>query len=313
MKTTNIESRLRIAILGLLALVTACKQSGFVSAQQFSQSSASSNTAASVVPPTTGLVLPPTLPSSTPASGNNNYYNFLKSSPLLYSSLSLRTQQEVVANTHYGNKSLVTTTYDANMDAALFYVFENSPSVNIGDQIRHKFTKVSSGNLLFYWEVKWPEYWAQDIEADGVNNYKAFQFSNDGTLNLEIRNRFNQVNAPNVARIDVRGYGNHPTTSDVLNNQSGEFIVQPNVWTSYWALIDYDSNTFSLWVGDENRPPVAIHVNSPVNFAGREVNQFWFEFNTSQSRIGPEAHIWGRNSIILRNVDSVSLQEIFDY
>src|SRR5690606_35491173 len=135
-----------------------------------------------------------------------------------------------------------------------------------------------------------------------VQTYKAFQLSDDGDLNTEIRTRFSEANLPYVGRVDVRTYYGPTGPADSLVGQSGEFNILPNTWTRYWVFLDYDNDTFSLWVGDDQRAPVVLYDRAPYNMSGNEINQFWFEYNTSQNRNGPLKYVWGRNLAILRNV-----------
>lgn len=249
--------------------------------------------------------------NSAAPGGKHAYFELLQRRPDLHDAVSLRTPQEVIDNVYFARKNRATTRYDADYDAARFIVGADRGSVVIGDQVRRNFPKVSSGNLLVYWEALAPSYWASGGSVDGVNNYKAFQLSMDGKLALEPRYRFGQVGGRHVARVDVRVYGNQSGVgigpSDSVKPQRGEFRVAPEKWTHFWAFIDFDNNRFTYWVGDEDRAPVAVidsvsfdwKKNYGANFG---FNQFWFEFNTSQNRRGPEAYHYGRNLIVLRDV-----------
>lgn len=256
------------------------------------------------------LIMLVALPCATQAA-SSTYFNWLVSQPEHLSSTSLRNPQEVIDQVFFSDKAKATTHYDAQYDAAKFYVKQNRPSIEIGDQVRHNFPYVDRGTLLIYWETLAPSYWARDGSVDGVNTYKAFQLSHDGDLTLELRYRFSQANSPNVARVDARVYGSQSGVSigpaDSAAPQSGEFMVRPDKWTQHWAFIDFTNNRFSYWVGDEDRTAVAILRSIPfdwqANYGSRYgFNQFWFEFNTSQSRSGPEANMYGRNLVVLKDV-----------
>jgi hypothetical protein len=248
----------------------------------------------------------------------NEYFDQLVSRPDHHSSTHLRTQEEVLEELHFSDKSKATTAYDPVMDAARFIVKSGSGSVTGGDQVRHQFPSVNSGNALFFWEARAESYWASDGSVDGVETYKAFQLSNAGNLTLEPRFRFAHVNLPYVARTDVRTYGSvERGPADSVTGQTGEFRILPDTWTRFWMLLDFDNNRLSYWVGDENRPTVAILNAVPYNWSaaygsGFKFDQFWFEFNTSQSRSSSEeAYFWGRNLVILKDVeDALSIVEL---
>ena len=205
-----------------------------------------------------------------------------------------------------------TTAYDPELDAAKFIVPPNAGSVVIGDQVRLEFPFVGSGNLLFFWEARADSYWARDGNVDGVETYKAFQLSMGGELALEPRFRFAQVDTPFVARVDARVYGNQSGVeigpADSVAQQSAEFNVLPDKWTRFWVFVDFDNNLLSYWVGDEDRATTQIFDDVPFDWAatygaGFGLDQFWFEFNTSQSRTSAEpACFWGRNLVVLRDV-----------
>lgn len=250
--------------------------------------------------------------SETTHSGRNAYFGYLIGLPELHDAVALRSPQEVIDNVFFERKHKATTSYDPDFDAARFIVKENRPSVVIGDQVRRNFEKIDSGNMLVYWEALAPAYWSSGGSVDGVNNYKAFQLSKDGKLTLEPRYRFGQVGKPHVARVDVRAYGAQSGvqigSGDSVAPQRREFRIKPDKWTHFWAFIDFDNNRFTYWVGDEDRAPVAVIDNVPFKWKqnyGSEFgfNQFWFEFNTSQKRTGPEAYHYGRNLVILRDID----------
>ena len=58
----------------------------------------------------------------------------------------------------------------------------------------------------------------------------------------------------------------------------------------------------SYWVADEQRPSgFQVLAQAPYDGSGGW-SQFWFEFNSSQSRGGEEAYAWGRNIAILRDL-----------
>ena len=78
--------------------------------------------------------------------------------------------------------------------------------------------------------------------------------------------------------------------------------------TRFWLLADFAGNTLSYWVGDEGSPTVQILDAVPFDWqanygGGFSLDEFWFEFNTSQSRVSEEEGLfWGRHLAILRDV-----------
>lgn len=242
------------------------------------------------------------------------YFEWLVAQPEHHSSTSLRSQAEVIENIGYEDLSKATTVYDPVMDAAKFTVPANEDDINPGDQINHEFPYVDSANLLVYWEALAPAYWAQDGDVDGVRTFKAFQLARDDDLALEFRYLFRQADPNHVARLDTRVYGNKQGveigSGSSAQPQTGEFHILPDKWNQFWAFVDFDNNQFSYWAGDEDREPVrlldAIPFDWQVNYGSQYgFDGFWFEFNSSQDRQGPEAYMYGRNLVVLRNVSDL--------
>ncbi len=249
---------------------------------------------------------------ATNAAFGNEYFNSLVAMPEHHSSTDLGSTQEVIDEVNYSNKDRALTEYDPAMDAARFPVQQDWGSIAIGDQVRHYFPRISSGNMLVFWEAYASSYFAQDGDIDGVETYKAFQLSDGGDLTLEPRFRFAQVDRPYVARTDVRYYGSGSGVAegpqDSVGGQTGEFRVLPEVWTRFWVFIDFDNNRLAYWVGDMNRDTETILNFVPFNWtqnygSGFGIDEFWLEFNSSQQRTGPEAYLWGRNVVVLRDVN----------
>lgn len=246
-----------------------------------------------------------------PSALANQYFEDLVARADHYASTDLGSAQEVEDRVYFARKERATTSYDATHDAARFILPAGSGSIAIGDQVRLYYPRVSDGNILIFWEMRADSYFAQNGDIDGLETYKAFQLSDGGDLTLEPRMRFAQVNAPFVARTDVRHYGSGSGVAsgpfDSVGGQTGEFNILPEVWTRFWVFVDFDNNRFAYWVGDENRATVPILDFVPFNWmanygSGFGFDEFWMEFNTSQSRNGPESYLWGRNIVVLRNV-----------
>ena len=267
--------------------------------------------------------------ATIPLSGQPHaYFEYLDALPQKHTSFTCRDQDDVDAAA-FGGASFredpgVTTNYNASLDAAQFVVKANRGSIEIGDQIKYgetgftawpsALTVNNSDSVLFYWEAYAPDYWAQDGTADGVKNYKAFQCSDEGNLTLEPRYRYSQIDrADGVARLDVRAYGNQSGVSigegDSVQPQTGEFNIQPDTWTRFWMYCDFANNEMTYWVNDANQGTVTLHDAVPFNWtqnygSGFGFTSFWFEFNTSQSRSGPEQYHYGRNLVVLKDVSN---------
>ena len=230
------------------------------------------------------------------------YFESLLAHSNYFASAHLRTPQNVEDNVYYSRKERATTFYDPVHDAARMIHPPGSGSIMIGDQIRPTFPQVIDGTAFFYWEARMDSNWCVKSggEVYGLQTQKAFQLSRDFDLTLEPRHRY--VNAPNgrKAALDVRTYvgpGGGPADS---MPQDGVFITDCDTWTYYFLFLDEDNNVISYWAADENQAPVRILNQGATNNVNP--NSFWFEFNSSQSRNGPEAYAWGRNFAALRNI-----------
>jgi hypothetical protein len=254
--------------------------------------------------------------------GEHAYYDFLVGQSTHHASVSLRTQAEIDDNVTFSDPADSTTAYDADVDGARFTIPAGVASIRIGDQVRPSFDPIpiTERNALYYWEARAPSYWV-NVGDDGVQTYKAFQLSAGGDLTLEARFRYSRKTmADAVALLDMRVYGGGAayavgdTGSDSLL-RANDFDVAADTWTHFWAFLDFESNAVSYWAADEVRRPVRVSDQSMLDWstqygADLAFDQFWFEFNTSQSRdTGPEAHMYGRNLVVLRNLDGVAEAE----
>lgn len=250
---------------------------------------------------------------STGSPFDGTYFEMLVMRPEHFSSTDLGSPEAVDSQVAFSDPNDSTTKYDPEYDAAKFIVPANSGSIVIGDKIIHTFDRVGSGNLLFFWEARADSYWSSPGDVDGVETHKAFQLSDAGDLALEPRFRFAQAEPPYFARADVRVYGDQSGVevgaADSVAPQAGEFEFLPETWTRFWVFVDFDGNQLSYWVGDEERPVVTVLDAVPFDWLqnygdGFGFDEFWFEFNTSQSRDSSEEPcFWGRNLAILRDVD----------
>ena len=265
---------------------------------------------------------------SSVLAGTHTYFDMLSAKTETILSKPYRTQAEINADPYGGPGNVV---YDSTEDAAMFTLpagdGSSDASVPLADQLRPKFTPtpLTAGNLLVFYELKHESGFASNGDVNGLDSWKSVQIEGDPTIprrqKIEPRYRFNQVNLPYVARVDVRIYGGPDSQNpsgyqvgpfDSIAPQVGEFNVLPDVWVRHWLFIDFDNKQLSYWVGDENRTNVIIldHVGLDYNLSwpGQNFNTFWFEFNSSRAyNLGaPALNCWARNLVILKNVSNSS-------
>ncbi len=249
--------------------------------------------------------------SSAPASSDYPYFEQLVAHPNHHSNAHLRTQQNVLDNLHFSRKNRATTYYDAEHDAARFIHKPGWGSIVGGDQVRHPFPVVNDGTVLIYWASKMDKSWSANGDVFGLETQKAFQISRGDDLALEPRHRYAKANKPRKAWLDVRTYVgvNRRGPADAVAPQVGNFYTYPERWTYYWFFIDVDNKELSYWVSDEEQPVKQILRRAGFD-GSRGWTHFWMEFNSSQSRRGPEAYAWGRNIVTLRNLSYAEAQEL---
>lgn len=237
----------------------------------------------------------------------HEYFDYISTLPETIKSVGLRSWSEIdkyMAARKEKNRT-GNTIYDSEINAVRFTVPSGSGSVRIGDTIRVPFIKTSTGNLLITWDSRWDKDYPYNLF--GLENNKSFQLAqHEGgdKRRLEIRSRFSQVNAPYISRIDLRRYNwVAPGRDTAVPGQVNEFIVQGEIWTRFWAYVDFDHLQFSLWVADETTAPVTLFDRLQFTNMDNGLDYFWFEHNSSQTRDGgKELHIWGRNFVVLHNV-----------
>lgn len=239
------------------------------------------------------------------ARADHPYFDWLNTLSQVHLSRAYRSDAEITpeVNAVNPNNRIVPPFYDSQMDAARFTVQPGWSGIAVQDQLRPEFPRVTSGNLMFTWDVRWDP--AFQANLGGIQTHKAFQMASSTTNDerrLELRTRFNFVSAPDLAELDIRRY-NFGFSGDDTPPTDVRFILQPDRWTRFWTLVDFTTNQFSLWVADEQRQPVLVVDRLQfTNFNGG-LDQFWYEFNSSQSRSGGASlAIWTRNLVILRDV-----------
>ncbi len=234
------------------------------------------------------------------------YFDWIKSRPELLAARTYDNADEIEADINAGNPANRQNppVYDAQMNAARW---DMRIGVASPDQLRPEFPTVSSGNLLLVWEAYWDNGFLGDL--GGLRQHKAFQLSKDGSNDarrIEIRTRFNFGGANDVGKIDGRGYVWNPSGAP-LPGQVNDFFIAPDTWTRFWAYVDFDRREFSLWVSDETRGPVQLFDALDYNNMSGGLDNFWFEFNSSQnSGPGRTLYIWGRHFAALKDVSNVA-------
>ena len=269
------------------------------------------------------------LPSSIAwAQSPHAYFDWLSQQSEKIVANAYRTQTEIDRDTAPKQRPNPSIVYDPGQDAARAIHFSNKSGVSSSHQVRPSFDnsgyakspgfEISTGNLLITWDAKWDSGFL-DVESQGLETHKEFQLSRMGsgeTRFIEIRSRYVLSDPTYISKIDVRSYdlghagdtqpmgrGGCPQNSGG-NCQINDFDVQVDTWTRYWCYVDFDNKTFSFWVADENNPPVKLFDNFTINYP-YGLNAFWFEYNSSQSRTGPEINAWFRNFVVLQNVSDV--------
>ena len=218
---------------------------------------------------------------STVLAGTHTYFDWLSGQPEAMLSKPYRTQAEINADPYGGPGNVV---YDATEDAAKFTLpagdGSSDASVPLKDQLRPPITPtpMTSGNLLFFYELKHESGFASNGTVGGLKTHKSVQIAKDISIprrkGIEPRFRFSQVDLPYVARVDVRVYGDGVGYTkgpfDTIAPQAGEFNVLPDVWVRHWVFLDIANKKISYWIGDENRATVTILDNIDLDYNGRK-------------------------------------------
>jgi len=174
----------------------------------------------------------------------------------------------------------------------------------------------TDGNLLATWEAYFPNYWATGPSGvDGINQYKMWQLS-DGdrtsgrSTNLEIRLQLRDYTTPDdpplpagfVGANDIREYYG---TTGILRPDI-EWACKPDNYVRWWLFVDMDAELTSLWAADpslDSAPVLMIDQDFTSGFRGpSEIKSWWWEMDSSQNRSGPEAYVYLRHLVTLRNL-----------
>lgn len=258
-------------------------------------------------------------PDFDPApNGRHPYFEALIARADLFRKFSLRSQAQLdFYSTKSAGSAAITYTYPADpdprrQDAAKVVV---PPGVNsIPNQVRVPI-EISDGSVLVTWDAWFGREWV--FTNTNIANYKTFQFASPkDAIWCEVRNRFSLVAPPAIAAVESRGYiggsrtyeqsfGPNVTRELPLSPMAGEFIIQPETWTRYWAVFERtaDWDLYSLWVADENVGPVQIHDRLQLKFRDNILGAFWLEYNSSANTTRNDALVsYARNIVMLRNV-----------
>lgn len=272
------------------------------------------------------------------AESPHAYFDWLSQRPSMIVANGYRTDTEIDRDSSSPNRPNAMVSYDNVKDAAKITFAENvtnlkrvKPSLdNSGWNTNLLPFEITDGNLLFTWDAMFGSGFSVLNNGDDLvwpkPTFKTFHISKEGRIDKrrwEVRTVFNQFDEDpaHVAGVDYRMYEWDPAGLDKPvgkggcpenpggNCQLSNFIIDADIWLRYWMYVDYDGGTVSAWVADENTAPVLMLDKMPVNFdasdAGRGVNNFWFQYNSSQQRQGPEIYAWFRNFAVLQNVADV--------
>lgn len=253
---------------------------------------------------------------------DDGYYDMLLARAEIHHHVSLCTQQEIDDNLHGHVEDPRQVVYDDTIGAARMQIPSGAGSIE--QQLRIEFDDVTTGNLLLYWEGRWESGFARDGDIDGLQTNKAYQLARTGSgdnRRIEPRTRFALADTPFVASADTRTYWFQPAVGDdaPLEPQANEFFFQAEIWTRFWAYVDFDDDQYSYWIADETTAPVLIHDAVGLSYDnypnGNEgLDWFWFEHNSSQVRTAgtPVLYIWGRHFAVLKDIaDPVAIVASF--
>ena len=234
-----------------------------------------------------------------------SYIDFLENRSETVMVRRYQSQLEIDGDIH-GQPDHDALSYDETINGARF----RQVGAN-GRQLRPNFGTIDSGTVLITWESRWDAGYSSNGDVDGLRTHKAFQISKNGPSDqrrMEIRALYSSVDEPDVARLDHRRYiWNTVGDASPLAGQIDEFIIKPNTWTRFWSFMDFDNGTYSHWVADEDTNPVQLFDRLPIDYSNNlaaGVDNFWFEYNSSQSRNGPVLYTWARNFAVLKNLSN---------
>jgi hypothetical protein len=263
---------------------------------------------------------------ATTIDSAHSYFDALVDRPEHWKSYSLRDPGQLAPGAKGGyahcNSCPLAVTYDpANdpyprrQDAAKVEIPANRNS--LPNQVRVPMGTADEDSYLVTWDAWFgAEYHRSNTQ---MTNQKSFQISSGGDrLWFEIQSRWSQGGKDGLALVTGRAYnsvtrssekafGPNVTKLDPLPSV-GSFVLKPERWTRYWALIDQRADDYdltSLWVADEQTDVVQVLDRMQLNAAQGKLDSFWLEFNTSTEERPPDRGplvAYVRNIVMLRNV-----------
>jgi len=268
--------------------------------------------------------------------GQHSYYELLAAEPAttrgfpLYGDGDVFTDQIAPAVwTQVANYNTNSIDYDPVEEAAIQkFGVNDGNGVNMGlgnGQNPDLNIAANSGTAFFYWENKWGDVWAQkdpDGSVGGMNTHKEFILYGDAGPGraVEIRTSYNNVEGV-VGTPNVRLYGSAEGVTagtvgsgDTLEPKVGSLDILPDRWIYYWAFLDFDNDTLSLWIQDSQAgAAIKVYDECPVIYENDlQIDGFLFRHNSSQSRVGPATSMWNRHVVVMENITLVQAQAYVD-
>lgn len=268
--------------------------------------------------------------SPTAAANPHAYYEMLAQRSDCIRAYSLRdpAQLEVRDNGGYSVQN--------DKPPAVFYIYPNDPDPrrqdaakvviptstnNLPNQVRLPIPMHAPQSLFVTWEGWFGREWI----GAGIPDQKTWQIGSPfNDIHMEVRNRYGQAqnqSPGSIALIDGRLYpeggysvGPNITSYSTLAPMAGQFFVQPETWTRWFAHFKAPAAgsvwyEYSLWAADVNQDPVLIYDRLQVRPSPQSTTAsweaFWLEFNTSTSTVKagrPDLVAYVRNVAILKGL-----------
>jgi hypothetical protein len=237
-------------------------------------------------------------------SATSSYWSIVSSHPDMVLAKRYNSQSQINADSKPSPNPYVT--YDSVEDAAKIQMV----TASLPNQVRPKLPQThSTGTLLFVWDAKWHDHYGNATYRAGLSTHKCFQLANSlgpgDQRRIEPRMQYAMALSPDIAKVDTRVYPSPGTPRDTVQPQLAQFTVKPGAWTRRWAFVEFVTPTtvrYSEWIADETRAPVRIFNRASLtlpNIGG--LNQFWFEYNSSQTRTAGAGPLvsWFRDLVVL--------------